>query len=508
MGFSMTDKKILVAGTGLAGCLTALRLVDAGYNVDVIEKMNFPGGISVISGGSFRFSTDWQQTFEYLKHTNGGTAPEDILEDIARRMEHIPEYFSSLCKRAGSNPIFVYMDQALEEKNHWDSQHYGFPGWESLSSGYARFDDSSVQKLYPNVCNTGHTPYGLYTYHTVYKCLTEKISVKFNHKLERLLYKNNKVVGAFINGKECYYDAVILATGGFENNADMQSHYWQGKPVLPSGFFGNTGDGHQAASAIGADSWHMWHYHGTYGFRMPEGYGARIKGANVWIPNLPESANSLRPLHHILVDQQGQRFMNEYPPYITDTGHRALELYSAERVKYDRIPCYFISDETGRLSGPWGSVRINDPTIEHAWSNDNLNEIDQGIIKKFETLQQTAEYIGCSYNTLQKTINLYNSYCDNKNDEDFARPRSSLNRIDTAPYYVAEIYPVVGNTQGGPVHNKHRQVLNSFSEIIPGLYTAGECGSVFGHLYMSSGNLTECFTSSEAIVDHLLFGKK
>ena len=29
--------------------------------------------------------------------------------------------------------------------------------------------------------------------------------------------------------------------------------------------------------------------------------------------------------------------------------------------------------------------------------------------------------------------------------------------------------------------------------MIEGLYTAGELGSVFGHLYISGGNLAECF---------------
>lgn len=503
MGFLMTNKKILVAGSGLAGCLTALRLSDSGFDITLVEKMSFPGGISIISGGSIRFSTNWQSTYEYLKHTNSGTAPDEILKDLAIRMESIPEYFKSLCERSGSKLHITTVEQAIKDKNYWDIQHYGFPGWESLSTVYAKFLDLNIAEIYSSVSTSGHSYYGLHTYHTVYKCLVEKVQVKFNHKLERLIYDKDCVIGATVNGKDCYYDAVILATGGFENNPEMQSQYWQGKPVLPSGFLGNTGDGHRAASAVGADSWHMWHYHGSYGFRMPGGYGARIKGANVWVPTDRESANSLRPLHHILVDQQGRRFMNEYPPYITDTGHRPLELFNVERVKYDRIPCYFISDETGRCQGPWGSIRINDSQQGHEWSPDNQKEIDQGIIHKFDNLAHVADYIGCDQCTLQNTINLYNSYCDNRKDLDYERPESSLNRIDTAPYYVAEIYPIVGNTQGGPVHNKHRQVLNSFGEIIPGLYTAGECGSIFGHLYMSSGNLTECFTSSEAIHDHL-----
>ena len=494
---------VLVAGTGLAGCLTALRLADAGYSVTHIEKMSFPGGISILSGGGVRVSNNWKSTYTYLSHTNANTTPDDVISNFAKRMEHIPAYLEQLCNRAGST--FMYETQSfMGIPNH----HYGFPGWESLDMvGVDLFPGADYNTLYPNVTSSSGASLdnskGMHLYHTVYSLLQQKVKTRFNAALERLLKHNDRVVGAIVNGVEEYYSAVVLATGGFENSPDMQAQYWQGKPVYHNGFWGNTGDGQRAASAVGADSWHMWQYHGTYGFKMPEGYGVRLKGANVWLPTKPETARSLRPLHHILVDQQGKRFMNEYPPYITDTGHRALELYSAERVKYDRIPAYFISDETGRQQGPWASVRNNSNDPAPQWSDDNLREISQGIIKQFDTLEQVADYIGCDRGTVEQTIGNYNTMCNAKCDTEFERPSSSLHPIDTAPYYVAEVYPVVGNTQGGPVHNQHRQVLNSYGEEIPGLYSAGECGSIFGHLYLSAGNLSECFTSSEAILDHL-----
>ncbi|WP_245272289.1 hypothetical protein [Xanthobacter sp. 126] len=35
-------------------------------------------------------------------------------------------------------------------------------------------------------------------------------------------------------------------------------------------------------------------------------------------------------------------------------------------------------------------------------------------------------------------------------------------------------------------------MLDPFGAPIPGLYAAGELGSLFGHIYMSGGNLAEC----------------
>ena len=61
------------------------------------------------------------------------------------------------------------------------------------------------------------------------------------------------------------------------------------------------------------------------------------------------------------------------------------------------------------------------------------------------------------------------------------------------PWHVARVWPIVSNTQGGPVHDHAQRVLDPYGEPIPRLYAAGELGSVFGRLYLSGGNLAECF---------------
>ena len=66
-----------------------------------------------------------------------------------------------------------------------------------------------------------------------------------------------------------------------------------------------------------------------------------------------------------------------------------------------------------------------------------------------------------------------------------------------------KVWPIVGNTQGGPKSNEYRQVVDPYGEPINGLYTAGQCGSIFGHLYMSAGNFAECFVSALLIDEHV-----
>jgi succinate dehydrogenase/fumarate reductase flavoprotein subunit len=94
---------------------------------------------------------------------------------------------------------------------------------------------------------------------------------------------------------------------------------------------------------------------------------------------------------------------------------------------------------------------------------------------------------------LATTIADWNAACDRGEDPVHGRPPTSMLKITTPPYYCAEVWPICSNTHGGPVHDAEQRVLTAFGEPIPRLFAAGELGGVFGHLYMSGGNLAECF---------------
>ena len=85
--------------------------------------------------------------------------------------------------------------------------------------------------------------------------------------------------------------------------------------------------------------------------------------------------------------------------------------------------------------------------------------------------------------------------CDAGSDIDFARPPGSMMRIEAPPFYGAPVWATVSNTQGGPVHDARQRVIDAFGDPIPRLYAAGELGSSFGHLYLSGGNIAECFVT-------------
>jgi succinate dehydrogenase/fumarate reductase flavoprotein subunit len=210
-----------------------------------------------------------------------------------------------------------------------------------------------------------------------------------------------------------------------------------------------------------------------------------------WVPEVRETD---AVMSYILLDRKGRRFMNEYQPYLQDTGHRPLDVMDPSTQEQPNIPCFCVVDEVGRKRYPLGGVVYNDRDVEpYEWSKDNLKEVQNGILTKCDTVEDLAEAIGCDPATLQNNLDRWNEDCEAGKDSIHNRPPKSMATIKSAPFYVGEIWPVVSNTQGGPVHDAKQRIVNAYGEPIPRLYEAGEVGSIWGHLYLSGANLSECF---------------
>jgi succinate dehydrogenase/fumarate reductase flavoprotein subunit len=199
----------------------------------------------------------------------------------------------------------------------------------------------------------------------------------------------------------------------------------------------------------------------------------------------------------ILLDQDGKRFMNEYDPYLQDTGARPLSVFDPQRQAMPRVPAWLIADENGRKRHPFGKPTYHQSGMSFSWSEDNLREVELGILKRADDVASLARIMQVAPGDLESTLDAWNHCCDRQHDEAFARPAGSMMAIREPPYYVSEIWPLVNNTQGGPVHDARQRVLNPFGEPVAGLYAAGELGSAFGYLYISGGNIAECFIGGQ-----------
>jgi succinate dehydrogenase/fumarate reductase flavoprotein subunit len=486
---------VLVVGYGFSGATSAIAASDAGASVLLVEKMPDPGGISVCAGGGIRIAADSDEAFAYLRATSGGKTPEDLLRAFAQGMVELPEYMRRLVEVNGAKMVGI---GRTREGN------YPFPGTATLQfidiESVPGFDASEA---YPHaIVNRSRSKSSSGA--NLFKVLQDNvrrrpIEVRLATPARRLISNSDgAVIGVAVETAGRLRTikarrAVILACGGFEADHAMQRQYWQDDQVLPAVGIGNTGDGIRMAQAVGADLWHMWHYHGGYGFRHPDPnypVGIRMKRLPDWVPG---SAVRDFKLSWILLGKTGERFMNECPPYTNDTAQRSFDVFDPVTQSFPFIPAHIVIDEEGRKMYPLASAVYNDRNaIRYQWSQDNLKEVELGILQKAESVSELAVLLQVDAQVLERTLARWNAHCANQRDDDFGRPAITMVPIKTPPYYCGKVWPVVSNTQGGPVHDAKQRVLNPFAEPIPRLYEAGELGSIWGHLYLSGGNLAEC----------------
>ena len=486
---------VVVVGYGYAGAIAAIEACDAGRSVLLIEKMSYPGGISICSGGNIRIADDAEKAFTYLKATSAGTTPDDVLRVLATGMTEIPDYFKRLAEAANAT-----VDGRPSPGN------YPFPGVDIDIFGYISIDtiaEFDAAEAYPNVSSylPPHRAAGIRLFKVLEDNIARRnITVRMATPAKRLIRDASGTVcglrvetAAGVQNIKASH-AVILACGGFEANSEMQSQYWQEKPIMPVAFSGNTGDGIRMAQDVGADLWHMWHYHGTYGLKHPDPdypYGVRVKRLPDWVPGRGVRDNVKVPW--ILIDRNGRRYMSEYQPYTQDTSARAFSHFDTLTQEYPRIPSLMIFDDDAHGTYPLCAPTFNDPDLTFDYSAEALQELEDRILKKADTLDDLAAALGIEVAVLRETVDRWNAACNAGRDADHGRPPTSMMKIAKAPFYYAEVWPLCQNTHGGPVHNVHQQVMNGYGEAIPRLYAAGELGGVFGHLYLAGGNLAECF---------------
>src|SRR5262249_15150060 len=127
----------------------------------------------------------------------------------------------------------------------------------------------------------------------------------------------------------------------------------------------------------------------------------------------------------------------------------------------------------------------------YAWSDDNSAELAKGWIKAADSLSALAAVLELDPVALVDTVGRWNRCCDARHDLEFGR-RLMLEPIAAPPFYAVELSPSMLNTQGGPRRNENGQIVRPNGTPIPRLYSAGELGSIYSHLYQGTGNIGEC----------------
>ncbi len=489
---------VVVVGAGGAGLAAATAAKQNGASVIVIEKMGTVGGNSIICGGIYNSPDEALQSAVEMTDSvkslvEDAIAAEPVSDEHAELIAAVKADYEAW-QANGSVGLFDSANwYALQTWNGGDQvgrlslvkvlANNSYAGLEWLKSLGMQFSDtigqgagSLYQRTHSSLDSMGTG------YIKAFMNVVGEDNVFTNTKGESLIQdETGRVVGVKAtnpDGTELVLHAnkgVVIATGGFSANVEMRQKYntsgkWPvlGENVMTTNAAGITGDGIVMASEIGAGLVDMEQIQLLY-------LGNPVNGGMTrYTPRDLSGTDQI-----IFVNKEGERFVQE-------DGRR------------DVICCALIEQTDGLMyileSGDGNAV---DP--DELMTGDGVparQAEEEGYLLIADTLEEMAEKIGCSYETLQATVDAFNAAVDAGEDE-FGRKLYST-KLTKGPWIACPRVACVHHTMGGITINENTQVLDVDGNVIEGLYAAGE---VTGGLHGANR------LGGNAIVDFVVFGK-
>jgi 3-oxosteroid 1-dehydrogenase len=529
---------VVIVGSGGGGMVAALAVADAGGKPVILEKQQYVGGSTAMSGGVIWVPNNplmqadgvpdsYEDGLAYLQAVIGDP---DQASSMARREAFLtngPEMISfiqgkgvQLVRCEGFSDYYDNRNGGNARSRSiegipWDGRQLGewhskinpgmgralgmavktnevrnLPVWTRSPTSF-KVTMQAVARTYvsrlrhQDLLTNGMSLIGQLTKIAV----DAGIPLWLNTRVDELIVEDGRVVGvrATRDGKPIQVrggKAVLLAAGGFERNAEMRRKYSGDQPNEAQwtvGNLGNTGEVLEAAIALGAKTDYM--------------------DDAVWLPaTRPELGGSRLALarqypHTIYVNKSGQRFVNEANSYV--------EVIKAMYAS-GGVPAWLIFDDEYQRRYPWGRGLPKLRDIRSTLPGQMPREwITNGWIRKGETLDSLARQIGIDPQALSATVQRFNEYAAKGEDPDFGRgesqhnkmlgdpshkPNAALGPIEKAPFYATEVYPGDVGTSGGVLTNEYAQVLDKEDQPIPGLYATGNmAATVMGRTYPGAG---------------------
>ena len=496
-----TDEEITVdvavVGAGGAGLAAAVRSIQHGEKVAILEKYPQIGGNTSRAGGPMNAAEpDWQKNFKALP------GEKDTLKELAATpIDQIdPEYqddFKELQKQikeyVDSGADYLFDSTLLHEiQTYLGGKRTDLKGNE-IHGKYAlvhelvtnalnsvkwladlgvKFDNSDVTEPVGGLWRRGHKPVepmGYAYIHILGDWVRDHgVDPYLETRAEKLIIEDGKVRGIVATRADgskltVHSKAVILTAGGFGANTKMvqkYNTYWQkiDDDIATTNSPSITGDGINLGLEAGADLFGM-------GF---------IQLMPVADPKTGELFTGVvtPPANYIMVNKEGKRFVNEF----------------AER---DVLAKAVIAN--GGLI-----YQIADDKIKETAYNTTQESLDAqvkaGTLFRDDTLEGLAKQIGMDPDVLVETIKKYNSYVDAGKDPEFHKNVLGL-KCKVAPFYATPRKPAIHHTMGGLVIDTKAHVLNKDGKIIDGLYSAGEnAGGIHAGNRLGGNSLADIFT--------------
>jgi 3-oxosteroid 1-dehydrogenase len=510
---------VVVLGSGAAGLTAALAAVIEGATVAVFEKASQIGGTTAWSGAGIwlpgnQLATEagiedsQQQGLDYLMSLSNGMIIPELAEALVEggpmlvdflhqntgiRLQLVPGYPDYHPENPGAMP---HGGRTLEPGlvslaglGDWVDRLAGEPRRVELvemplGGGTGAIDDEVLAERAAGHFETqGRSLVG----GLLEACLSRGVQVRTQTRGLRLLTDGGAVSGVELETpdgvQKLEAGAVVLATGGFEFDADLVRDFLRGPLTRGVGATSNTGDGLRMAMRVGAQLGNMREAWWSPVITLP---GLRNDGGQNGLLSSRERALP----GSIMVNRFGRRFANEAANYNAFGG--AFHQLDASRLEYPNLPAYLIFDQsTVDRFGVFGGAP---------------GEPAPPWVARADTLDELAGVFGLPAVALRATVEHFNQNARAGVDPDFTRglstfdrfpggrmtdpesPFATLGPVETGPFYGAEVSSSALGTKGGPRTDRDGRVLDVDGAVIPGLYAAGNVmASPSGMVYGGAG---------------------
>ena len=437
---------IIVVGGGTSGLAAAITSAEMGRKVLIIEKEDSPVGVGIFAEGLFAVESDLQKHM-YINYTC-----EEAYRDFLNfsHFKANPELVRNFIFET-TNTVKWLLKLGVEFEGIFTNVPGGPLVWHIVKG----MGENVIQKMKE-------------------RCEVLGIKILYGLTATRLLMDGKKVSGIEVvdrEGNPRVYRAknVIIATGGYANNAEWIRNYGYhlGKDLIPIGHKGKLGEGIRMALEIGAES---------------EGLGVfQLIRVSPFVAPVPLECVTFQPSLH--VNQNGMRYINETVTSVFPFDANAISRQPERTV-------YIIFDE--KLAKYWseegvevGLGRIIPPKTKI----DVLGEMEKVLSSgkegfyRADSVGELARAIGIPEDNLIKTFNRYNSLCQRGYDSDFGKDPRFLKPLEGRLFAIRCKLGFLG-TLGGLRVNGNLQVVTPKGEPIPGLFAAGlDAGGLYGDTY-------------------------
>jgi fumarate reductase flavoprotein subunit len=442
------ETDIVVIGGGGGGLAAAIQASQLGHKVILLEKEITTGGTSAFSEGLFAINSHWQQE-------------EGIDYTTASVLQKVMDYHHWMADAELTKHFF---DASGETIGWLEEAGVVFMGPETLGP--------SLQ--------TWHTYEGMgmqYTQTLLAAAQSAGAEIWTSSPALQLVVTDKKVVGVICsddNDEIVQIDAkaVVLASGGYADNADMINEYTMHnyEDMTVMGSPNRTGDGVRMALELDADT----HVIGTMMM-----CGGAIKDM-VASSQLNVCAGR-QPM--LWINEHGERFANE--GIVTNFSFTGNAMGLQKKV-FNIIDGATMDQiiNVGCYNGRGVYVRPGEPLTEFPEEWDREVASGNPFIFKADSLEELATLIEVDLERLIETIDTYNSYCDGGEDLSYGKVEKYLQPVRTAPFYAFKLAKAYYCSVGGLKVNTNNQVLTVDGEPIIGLYAVGcDAGGLYGSSY-------------------------